>query len=582
MKRTMWLLLSWILCLWIGSTLPVWAESSQAEWLQRLESLSRLPLPLVFVLLVFMTFISEDLTCAIAGLLVAQGQFELIPAIAACLIGIFVGDILLVLLGRLINEQTIDRFPFRFLIRRRKLEEAEEWFIRRGPAVVFFSRFVPGSRFPTYLAAGFLRMPLWRFSAYFLVAALLWTPVLVILAWKLGRRILPIIDEYHHWAPLLLVLLIVGLLALFKLILPALSHEGRRRLKGRWNRIRHWEFWPPLVFYTPLTAYVIWLGIRHKSLTLFTAANPFLEDGGFVGESKHRIFDHIPEDLPERVPYQLLPHDLALEEQMNRIETFMQNEQTDFPIVLKPDQGQRGAGVCILYSREECERYLTQSHRDVIVQPRVEGPEFGIFYARHPEEDHGRIISLTRKRLLFLTGNGVHTLKRLILDHPRAVSMAPIHFERWSKHLYDIPADGEIIRLTDLGTHCRGAVFEDGTEYITTELTHRIDELSKQIEGFYFGRFDVRAPDEADLKAGRNLRLLELNGVSSEATHIYDRDATLQDAYQVLARQWRLAFEIGAANHKNGTPVLGVRNLWRRIRHMPIHDIHVAPTPGSP
>lgn len=38
--------------------------------------------------------------------------------------------------------------------------------------------------------------------------------------------------------------------------------------------------------------------------------------------------------------------------------------------------------------------------------------------------------------------------------------------------------------------------------------------------------------------------MIELNGASAEATHIYDPAVTLLDTY-VMSRQWRIAFETG-------------------------------------
>ena len=52
--------------------------------------------------------------------------------------------------------------------------------------------------------------------------------------------------------------------------------------------------------------------------------------------------------------------------------------------------------------------------------------------------------------------------------------------------------------------------------------------------------------------AGSNLKIIELNGVTSEATHIYDPKLSLFDAYRVLFRQWRIAFEIGDLNRGRG------------------------------
>ena len=65
--------------------------------------------------------------------------------------------------------------------------------------------------------------------------------------------------------------------------------ERRRLLLATWLRISRWEYWPPWLTYLPVVGYVMWLALRHRSLTLFTAANPAMPAGGFVGESKFEI-----------------------------------------------------------------------------------------------------------------------------------------------------------------------------------------------------------------------------------------------------------------------------------------------------
>ena len=103
----------------------------------------------------------------------------------------------------------------------------------------------------------------------------------------------------------------------------------------------------------------------------------------------------------------------------------------------------------------------------------------------------------------------------------------------------------------------------DGGWIKTPELETRIDEISRSFEGFYFGRFDIRTPSVEDFKAGRNFKIVELNGVTSEATHIYDPRNSLMDAYRVLFEQWRLAFEIGAKNRERGVKTSTLRELFR-------------------
>ena len=92
------------------------------------------------------------------------------------------------------------------------------------------------------------------------------------------------------------------------------------------------------------------------------------------------------------------------------------------------------------------------------------------------------------------------------------------------------------------------------------ELEAAIDRLSRDIRGFYFGRYDLRAENFAELGAG-NFKIIELNGVTSESTNIYDPRYTLIDAYRILFAQWRIAFRIGRANTSAGVQRTSVSDL---------------------
>src|SRR5208283_4378450 len=105
----------------------------------------------------------------------------------------------------------------------------------------------------------------------------------------------------------------------------------------------------------------------------------------------------------------------------------------------------------------------------------------------------------------------------------------------------------------------------DGGAATTPALAETIDRISKTFSGFYFGRYDIRTPSVEDLMAGRNLKIVELNGVSSEATHIYDPRLTLFGAYRVLFEQWRIAFEIGGENRARGTKPASVGELAEAV-----------------
>lgn len=229
-------------------------------------------------------------------------------------------------------------------------------------------------------------------------------------------------------------------------------------------------------------------------------------------------------------------------------ERFMAENELSFPVVLKPDQGQRGTGVEVIRSTEETDRYLSNAPFDTIIQEYASGSEFGVFYYRLPDEERGRIFSITEKRMPVVTGDGASTLEKLILQDPRAVCMARFLLDKHRKRASEVPAKGERVQLVEIGTHCRGAMFLNGSWIKTPELEASIDEISRSFEGFYFGRFDIRTPSVDDFREGRNFKIVELNGVTSEATHIYDPRNSLIGAYRVLFEQWRLAFEIGSKN----------------------------------
>src|SRR5215510_7867803 len=184
-----------------------------------------------FVLIAAATFISEDLTCIATGALIAAGKIGFLPGALACVAGIFFGDWLLYFAGRFIGRPILRWRSLRRLLTSEKLEAASLWLEKRGAGVVILSRFTPGLRLPTYVAAGLLRTRFWTFSLYFLLAALLWTPALVGAAALLGKS-LPLVT-FAGPAILLVV-------APFRK--APLDWQTRRRLLGWFQRKIQWEF----------------------------------------------------------------------------------------------------------------------------------------------------------------------------------------------------------------------------------------------------------------------------------------------------------------------------------------------------
>jgi pimeloyl-ACP methyl ester carboxylesterase/membrane protein DedA with SNARE-associated domain len=539
-------------------------------------------LVILILLIVGATLVSEDLACIGAGLMAARGTLTLTTAFFAAFGGIVLGDILLYALGRSLGNRIVRRAPFSWFIHRDTLERGSAWFEQKGIGAIFASRFIPGTRLPTYVAAGVLRAPFWKFLFYFLIAAVLWTPAIVGLSTVLGNQILKFYEVYETYAIWVLLGLVGFLYGGVHLVVPAFTYRGRRLLISRWRRLTRWEFWSPLFFYPPVVAYVLWLAVRFRSLTAFAAANPGMPEGGFLGESKSQILralsgasgkdvlepDGIKSSEPGIARFTLVRNTQSGREE---VESFMSRENLSYPVVLKPDVGERGVGVRIVHSTEEAESYFSENSGATIVQEFIDGREFGLFYYRYPGEPNGHIFSITEKRFLSVTGDGEHTIEELILGDNRAVCMANLHMSKHVARLSDIPDRNESVPLVDIGTHSLGALFSDGRGYSTPELRESLDRLSMRFHGFYFGRYDVRTSDLDEFRQGKGFTVLELNGVTSEATHIYDPDYSLLFAYRTLFQQWRIAFEIGRRNIDRGAGETKISKLFMLIIKYKLH-----------
>ncbi len=513
------------------------------------------------------TMISEDLACIAAGLLAARSIISPLEAIVASGLGIYIGDILLYLTGYLIGLKALHHPPLKWFVSEHRVQQCRTMFERRGLGLIFMSRFLPGTRTATFLAAGLVRVDLVKLLVVFGLAVVIWTPILVLSTVLIGRQVITYIDIYSGWALWVFLFLLVLIFTITRLIVPLFTWRGRRLLLSRWRRLSNWEFWPFYVTNVVTFVYVLYTGlVKYRRATLFTLTNPAIKpDSGFIGERKSSIFRGLGQEYVGR--WRLVGAANDIQDRLDLLHTFMADHSLDYPIVLKPDAGQRGQGVKICPDLETARQWLEQAEQDYLIMEYLPGEEFGVFYYRLPDQPRGRIFSINRKKLLHVVGDGKSTLEELILRDERAVCMAPMFFENLEADLLDIIPEGQTRQLGQVGTHSRGSLFLDGADLISPELLDRIECIVENYSGFYFGRFDFKAPSEEDLREGKNLKVIELNGLTSEATHIYDPKNSIFYAWKTLIDQWSIAFEIAEANLKKGLqpmPLAEFISHWRR------------------
>ncbi len=529
----------------------------------------------VLLVVALATLVTEDLTCVVTGLMIANGTFTWTQGLGACLFGILFGDFLLYLAGRKLGRPALRRIPLRWMIDPVKLDETEDWFKRRGGLAILISSFVPGTRLHAYVYAGLLGVSYVKFLFFFVLAAVIWTPGLIWISTKLAGKALRMIEQYNHHAPWIVLGMVLTYLLLLKVMVPAMNWRGRRMLVGRWLRITRAEYWPTQLLYLPVFCYLAGRWLRKGKHPMdFSVCNPCIPGAGMVGESKIDILDGM-QDREAVADYARLPKRMCLEEKLQVVTRFMAERDLHFPVVIKPDIGQRGSGVVIAKSLAEVEAGLQNPQGDFMVQTFMPGVEFGVFYIRKPTEEKGRIFAITRKTFSVLTGDGIHNLEELILQDPRAVCQAEIHFRQQQARLFEVPPAGIKIQLTEVGNHARGTLFEDGMDLWTPALEQRVDEISKSLPGFYFGRFDMIVPDPSAFQRGEGLKVIELNGVSSEATSMYDPKKTYFHMVATLLRQWRTASAIGLACQQQGHPRTPLRELIQQYdQHQRWENLH--------
>jgi hypothetical protein len=349
---------------------------------------------------------------------------------------------------------------------------------------------------------------------------------------------------------------------------PAPRPRGSIFLFARKVKIRltNWEYWPIHFVYGPLYVYWCWLSIKARSFFFFSAANPGIQYAGFVQERKSEIYKLIPRQ------YYPLTRLCTAEELVAEQE--LEKEGLLFPLIAKPDVGERGMQVKLLHSRAELDTYASRSKVNFLLQEFISyQQEVGIFYYRIPGEEKGHISGIVAKEFLTVTGDGVSSIRSLLEREDRFLLQLQALEYTYGDFLNTVLADGAAYVLVPYGSHSRGAKFLDLSHMITEALSLSIDNVCRQIPGFYYGRLDVKFNSWKELSEGKNFSIIELNGAGSEPTHIYDPGHSLWYAWKEICRHWSLLYRISRLNARRKKLVLmstgdGIRMIRTHARYL--------------
>jgi hypothetical protein len=320
-------------------------------------------------------------------------------------------------------------------------------------------------------------------------------------------------------------------------------------MKRFFQKLFDWEQWPYDVIYLPVDLAWLYFGIRAGAFWFFTPVNPSLVFAGFEGGSKKEMYSQLP-----RWSY---PTTLYINpgETMASIMEEMKQAGLDFPVAVKPDSGMGGVLFRIIKNSDELKIYHEKVGELYVLQTFLDAwPEFSVFHIRYPGETRGIITGLIVKDYLHVTGTGSLSLEALVARHPAARykrdELKKKHWENWSV----IIPEGEKYILNRAGNHSTGARFVNLNQAIDQQLCDVFDRISQEAGQFYFGRYDLKCPSLEDLKAGKNIQILEYNGAGAAITHVFDRNMRYGAALKEIVRHWRHLYRIGKINHQKGVP----------------------------
>src|SRR6056300_806509 len=198
--------------------------------------------------------------------------------------------------------------------------------------------------------------------------------------------------------------------------------------KTTWIRLFHYEFWPFWVFYIPAYFYYFFLAIKSRKWVYFSVLNPCMNFGGAFLSSKNKALQNIPK---EWVPKTLLVNP---EEDFSRIKKGLQKEKIKFPLIVKPDMGERGKGVEIIPELSDLENHIAGLPKEpYLIQEYIEySLELGILFY-WDLEGKPQISSIGSKSFCHVIGNGKDPFKALVKKNPRLATRIPLLEKRFKK-----------------------------------------------------------------------------------------------------------------------------------------------------
>ena len=196
-------------------------------------------------------------------------------------------------------------------------------------------------------------------------------------------------------------------------------------------------------------------------------------------------------------------------------------------------------------------------------------------------QGQARITGINQKHFPTVIGNGVDSIECLARAHYRYTA----HWQTFLQYLdiTRIPLRDEQVQLSFIGSHTMGCKFTDDTHLLTDQLSTAVEQIFVDQPGFNFGWLDLKCASETSFKHGEFV-VIEVNGVASLPTHMFDPGHSLWRGYQIFFAHGRWLLKIAAEQRRHSMPLDSYRNIANRVSHnyRLLNDAHQQLMPSDP
>jgi len=327
-------------------------------------------------------------------------------------------------------------------------------------------------------------------------------------------------------------------------------------------KLTHWEYWSTWAIYLPLAPIWLFYSLKNKDWLFFERVNPGIKFGGMAMQSKIEMYDKLPNHFIPKTTF------ITKNSEFNEITHHLKNYS--FPIIVKPNEGLKGLGVEVINNQCALQKYHQNTSYDYLIQEKIAFlNEIGVFYCRYPNQLDGFITGITDKRHLKIIGDGVSTVETLMLKNRRAQMQLSYFKKHKPDLLIKIPEQNEEMVLLEIGSHTRGAAFIEVTNQFYEQIYNIINPIAKNIEGFYYGRFDILYQCNKNTSNISDFKIIELNGTMSEPIHIYSPHKSILNAWKEITKHWGIMSKIAGLNGKtqNSTHIsTGIKIIFESLK----------------